>query len=121
MLRLLMVFALLSAPITSAFALRVLEEVENSFELTLAEVQLPTSATGAVSFRGCDGCRATTLRVTTSTKYLIDGTEVALAELQRIAEELRQSSSRGEDVFTGVYFDLASSEVTRISIRRPRR
>ena len=119
MMRALIILAALLSPLEGAWAFRVLKEVENSVELSLAELDLPTSVTGSVTFRTCNTCRATSLRVSTATKYLIDDSELPLEEFMRIAEEILDSDA-AERTFTGVYYDLASAQVTRVIVRRAR-
>ena len=59
--------------ISSAWAARTIEQVEDAYELVLGEVSLPQRVTGTVSFRTCPTCTRTALRVTNETTYVVNG------------------------------------------------
>lgn len=120
MKRMMPMLALLLAFCDPALAVRVLEDVENSFELTLREVELPAGAASSVSFRACSTCRTSVHRVTVNTEYFVDGARVTLEDFLRTAADIRAVRAADERTFIGVYFDLASTEVTRIALQRPR-
>lgn len=121
MIRIAATVLLLMGSIEAAWAVRVIEDVENSVELTLAELQLPASESGSVSFQACARCRTSVHRVTAATRYLIDGRDVTLADFLRAAQELRAIGNADQRTLAGVYFHVTSKEVTRIALHVPKR
>ncbi|HEX7080018.1 MAG TPA: hypothetical protein VF329_03290 [Gammaproteobacteria bacterium] len=104
---------LLASPNAWAFK-RVFELVERSYELTLDTVTLPDSTAGTVIFRECDTCDPKSLRVTSATRYFLDGTELAFADFKQMVEALRAD----DDTIKGVYvhYDIETTNVTRIRV-----
>ena len=104
----------------SAAAVRVIEDVENSAELNLQQLTLPSSSVGTVSFTACDSCRPSMHRLTSATQYILNGQNLAFMEFAQAAAEIRANSAASDRSIVGVYFDLASGHVTRITLRAPR-
>jgi hypothetical protein len=107
--------------IGSASAFRVLDQVEAPYELSLAAVQLPADARGAVSFKTCDSCRTVTHRVSTSTRYFLNRAEVTLEGLNLAATNIRRSGESADRTLVAVFIDIESHRVTRIAIQQPNR
>jgi hypothetical protein len=121
MLRTILVIAAVSlSSISTAWALKIVGQPETSFELTLAGVTLPESASGAVRFRTCETCAVQALSVTRATKYFVDSREVTLDDFALTAAGIREQPDAAEGTFVGLYVDIASQRVNRIALSRLR-
>ncbi len=98
----------------ASFALRVLEQLERSYELSLADVTVPRSTTSSVLFRTCDTCTTQSLAVTPSTKYFDDERELTHAELLSAVDSIRQQPGGNEGTLVGLFYDIKTNVVTRI-------
>lgn len=101
-----------------ASAVRVLEDVESSVELTLSWVELPASSTGAVTFKVCTSCTASAHRLEAATTYFVNGSEVSFADLLRTVGEIAATKNGAVQTLVGVFFDVHSGHVTRVALRR---
>ena len=106
--------ALAAATASPAWAYRVLEQLEQAYELQLGQVRLPDRSTGSVIFTACDSCRTMSLRVTEGTVYSIDETLVDLADLRRRADSLLATIDGSKRAGVFVFYDPASLRVTRL-------
>lgn len=102
----------------AASAGRTVEIVEHSLEAALADLTLPSGASGNVIVaRECEGCEPRTVLATTDTLYLVEDARVPHAEFARHVELIR-SASAADETLVGIYFDPASSRATRIKLFR---
>ena len=101
---------------SSAWAYRVLDQIEDSYELSLMVVELPASENGTVSFQACEECRTTSLRVTSATQYVANGQPVELSELREIAAELRATADGRDRAAAYINYEIASLRVTRVRL-----
>ena len=108
--------ALLTGFTSSAWAYRVVEQLEDAYELTLGLVRLPANERATVVFTACENCRTTALRVTAETKYFANGAPVSLADLRDIADDLRATTVGRNDTLVYVYYDVASLRVNRLKL-----
>lgn len=99
----------------SAHAVRVIEQPERPYELSLAQVTLPSSTSGGLSIKQCSDCTYTTHVLTNRTEFYINGQLMPFAEFKRIADELR--GAQRESTFVGVFVDVESGRVTRVKLR----
>jgi hypothetical protein len=117
MSRILLAAALfLMSSLSTAWALRVLEQPEESYELVLRDVILPGSEAGSVIFTPCSGCNSVALRVTASTRYLVEGKPAKLEDLLKAAESLRQNGDASTNTAVYVYYDVESKRVNRLAL-----
>jgi hypothetical protein len=121
MIRPILTAAILLASFNAAHAVRVLETVENGVELALSELRLPTSDTGNVSFSACPTCRVSVHRVTPETQYFVNGAALSLVDFLRVAGEIDAIRNGPETTLAGVFIDLQSGRVTRITLHRSAR
>jgi hypothetical protein len=105
----------------NAFAFRVLEQVENAYELSLAQVELPADAGGALSFKVCDTCRTSVHQVTRATQYFLNGTAVTLDGLSSAAADIRKTPNGEDRTLVAVYVDIESQRVTRVAMHQANR
>ena len=103
---------------SNALAYRVVEQLEDTYELVLSDVRLPSGVTDSVDFRACDGCALLSLRVTHETTFYIDDILMSLGDFLDTAEIIRQSTSADGDASVGVFFGIASQRVNRLKIYR---
>jgi hypothetical protein len=103
----------------TAHATRVLDQVENGFELTLADLHLPAAGGETISFSACPRCGINTHRLTDTTVFKVNGRQVPLAEFLRITAQVSERPADAARTFAGVFLDIASGRVTRIELREP--
>ena len=117
MIRALIVIALgLTAATSSAWAYRVIEQPEAAYELALGQVRFPANQNGTVVFTACESCRTTAMRVTDQTTYFANGTQMELADLRDIADDLLATAVGRDDTIVYIYYDVASLRVNRIAV-----
>ncbi len=98
--------------ILTGLALSVSAQVnEEAFEAEAALIRLPASISGSVILRECDKCSSHTLRVTSDTRYLVNGSPTSLQRLQ----DLHSSTTTSDGVFV-VAYDISSGFATWIAL-----
>ncbi|MFB3112122.1 MAG: hypothetical protein ACE10G_08820 [Gemmatimonadales bacterium] len=102
--------------VSSAWAARTIEQVEDAYELVLGEVSLPQRVTGTVSFRTCPTCTRTALRVTNETTYVVNGAALEFADFLEAAEAIRQINGGNENTAVYVFVDIKSRQVNRLEV-----
>ena len=107
----------LLAALATANATRVIEQVERGFELSLADLTLPSVPTGGMTFRRCADCAFTTHALTSSTQFLINNQDLPFEEFIRVAKDLRADRRTSEETFAGIFVDIDSGRVTRVMLR----
>jgi hypothetical protein len=113
-LRTLGAFALLLT-FSAANGARLMEQPERPYELSLAQITLPSSASGAVTIKPCESCPYTTHVLTSATEFYINDQPLPYAEFSQLASELL--GSRRERAFVTVFVDVTSERVTRVKLR----
>ncbi|HEX9875822.1 MAG TPA: hypothetical protein VGC50_04130 [Gammaproteobacteria bacterium] len=108
--------ALSLSTLSSAWAYRVLDQIENAYELTLGVVTLPAGSSGSVIFTACETCRTTSLRVSAETTYFANGSQVSLADLRGLADRLRATAAGRERTAVYVFYDPRTLQVTRLAL-----
>lgn len=73
-------FLLLACAFTASAA--GFETVSKAYEVALADFRPPASANSIVQFRKCRDCDTETLRVTSGTRYLVNGRSVGLQKFR---------------------------------------
>lgn len=113
MMRVVLVFVLALAAAAPAGAARTIESVEGAREVALANLVLPASATGRLSFRPCPTCTQINFQVNGNTTYSFGGGKpMSLFDFRVAVTQLRQrSSARVNGV---VFYNLATKRVTRV-------
>ena len=119
MLRTVLTLALALAASTS-LADRQYEVVGNVgvYELTLHDVIMPNGAGGTTIFKLCANCDTIALPVQGSTLYSIRNNALALQDFLAAVEEVRAATNGAAGV--GVFYDLQTNRVTRITVYPPR-
>jgi len=101
---------------SSAWAYRVLEQIEDSYELPLVAVELPRSANGNIVFQLCEECRTTALRVTNETRYIANGAPIALVDLRELAAQVRTTTEGRDQADVYINYEIASLRVNRVRL-----
>ncbi len=106
-----------AAALTLALSTVSAQTVSKAFESTLASFTPPASENGGVTFKPCLKCSATTLRVTSATRYEIDGNRVSFDQFRKVVATIRDRDSVGLTVL----HHLESGQVQLVSIALPER
>jgi hypothetical protein len=109
-------FALLAVCAT-AQAARILEQPERSYELSLNQVTLPSAANGGLTVKPCPSCTYSTHVLTATTEYFVNGRSLPFADFSRVTENLRADSDALRKAFVGVYIDVETGRVNRVTVR----
>jgi hypothetical protein len=108
-------FALL-AVLGTAHANRVLDQPERSFELSLSQLTLPSSANGGLTVKACADCAYATHVLTAGTVYFVNNQRVAFEDFSRIAGVVRANRSSLDTAVAGVFIDIETGRVTRVAL-----
>lgn len=84
-----------------------------AYEVSVSDLRLPGSATGTLTFKQCADCEAQTLRVTGSTRYVLNDRDLELAEFKAQLGNVRK---RNDETAT-VLHHLESNTITAIKVR----
>jgi len=103
----------------AAWAVRVLEQVESSFEIPLAFANLPVGGVGDVSFKTCDKCTVQSRLLTPSTRFFLSGREVPAMAFVEAAADARKHESATSHSLLMIYVDKKTLNVTRAALMRP--
>ncbi len=114
--KLIIVVAGLVTVSSSAWAYRVLEQIEDGYELSLVVVRLPLSENGTIVFQVCEECRTTALRVTNATRYFANGAPIELRELRELAEDLLATAQGRDRADVYIHYDIESLRVNRVRL-----
>lgn len=108
--------------LTFAFAqlgsARTLQILEYTSELRLADVELPITASGTVTFRLCETCESYSLSVTPETEYLGFDGPLSLQDFRALVTQIRLTPAGNYTTGVGVTYGAESQLVTRISLHR---
>ena len=102
-----------------AHAARVLEILERSHELKLANVTLPRTQASAIGYRQCGTCTYAYMHVSDATTWFVDGHDVSLEELGRVAAQIRLTSGAAERTLVVLHYDPHTEVATRIRLEQP--
>ena len=118
MIRAILISTLVLGAIGTAWAApRIIDQPEGAIELSFGDVRMPTSTAGSVIFKTCQQCESKSLLVNRDTGYFANGTALQFPQFLEIVQELRQSRSARQGVFVGVFYNLESKRVTRITLQ----
>lgn len=109
---------LMFLPATSSFGYRVIEQLEEAYEVFLDDVTFPVDIEGQIVFRPCGGCSPLSLRVQQQTVYEFDGLSMDLSSLLDAIETARETLPAEDIIGVTIFFDLRSERVNRVLLRR---
>jgi hypothetical protein len=98
----------------AAWAVRVLEQVESSYELSLADATLPLSSSGSVTFKACSECNTEAVPVTPSTSYFLVKQKVSLAQFNEQARLMRAQPGVAARTMLMLHYDIDTKRATRL-------
>lgn len=87
--------------------------ITQAYEVALGDLRLPANIGGTLAFKQCRKCDIQTLRVRSSTQYVLNGRTVTL---QRFKEKLSAAKDSNEVAAT-VLHHLESNTITGVKIR----
>lgn len=97
----------LSVPATADFV-----PVSKAYEVAVADLRLPGTVNGTVSFRVCEACDYQTIRVTSGTRYEANDQLLTLQDFQKNLEDVRNPS----DITATVLHHLESDTIQAIRV-----
>jgi len=109
-------FALACAFTSPSWGYRVLGQMESTYELELGEVGLPKATMGTVHFRTCETCSSTSLQVSASTLYFVNGVQYELREFLEVVEEIKDIAGGNENSMVGLFYDRSTGHVSRLKV-----
>jgi hypothetical protein len=106
---------------SSAGAFRVMGQPERPVELALSGLTLPQGTGGSVTVRSCETCRISTHQFAEGARFVVDGRAVKFPDFLKVVNDIKGSPQTQDRTLVGVYVDVTTERVTRITINRPRR
>jgi hypothetical protein len=107
---------LMLSSISSAWAYRVMEQMEDAYELVLGEVILPRGVSSSLIIRPCSDCMTTSLRVNRATTYFVNGATMEFPDFIKAAEAIRDMDGGNQNTAVYVFFDIESRQVNRLML-----
>jgi len=89
-----------------------LEVVALAHEISLSNFMAPATQSGGLSFKECNSCATKTVRVTPSTRYMVDGKSVRLDQFKQAVQPLRDRDT----VSVIVKHHLNSDTIVSVSV-----
>lgn len=86
--------------------------VERAYEVRLSDFQAPASENGMLRMKKCRDCDPTSIRVSSATRYELNGRVLELPEFRRALQGVRDRDGEGLTVL----HHLASDTVTSVSV-----
>ena len=80
--------------------------VARAYEVPLSELSLPVSSSGTVSFRQCDSCERLTVRVSATTRFLVNDQSLSLDEFRSAVRYGSDAKERIATVLCGLKSNL---------------
>jgi hypothetical protein len=99
----------------SAGAVRVLRQLEQPFELSVSQLNLPTDALGTMTFKMCADCRTEIRRLSGDTAFMLNDRAVDFATFRQVVTDLRSRTASANHP-AAVFVDIATGRVTRLSV-----
>ena len=103
---------LLSLAITAAAQMK---DPGAAYEVSMADIRLPTSEVGTIGFKRCGECNFETRRVSRATVWEFNGERMSLEKFRRRVSEV----DRSLNVPIQVLHDFGSNQVTRVWVVTP--
>ena len=110
--RLLSISLLLVVSLSAAAEFRT---VQLAHEVLLDDLRLPQSDSGTLGFKPCGECEYSTERISTDTRWLLDGRAVTLSDFRLGLARVTERTS----VYVTVLHHLEEDRVTEVSVYLP--
>lgn len=108
---------LMTAYLLPAAAQKIVRQMEDAHELTLASLTLPLHLPGPMSFVPCDGCANQALTIVAGTSFLVDGEALEFAAFAEVSNAIRSVAGRASQTPVYIFFDVQSQQVNRVLLR----
>lgn len=102
---------------SNASAVRIFGQLEKSYELSLANIILPSSTAGTVIFKPCDTCDTTSLSVDNQTQYFLDGKQYGFTDFLRIAQSMKQNVDKSLKTAATIHYWIKNQRVSRLMLQ----
>ncbi len=109
-IRRMLIVVLLGLSLSAAADFRTVTEV---YEVDLVNLRLPVTESGTLAMHECDECEVQTLRVSGSTRYVLNNRSVSLADFKRAISRV----TKRENVIVDVAHHLESNMITAVKVR----
>jgi len=86
--------------------------VAEAYEIELGNLRLPQNAAGTIAYRTCDACAYQTTRVSTDTRWILNGRDISLVKFRQGIAEIKDRNNR----YVTVLHHLEDDRVTRVQI-----
>ena len=86
--------------------------VEEGYEVTLNNMTTPVTNTGSLIFKECDDCDSRMIRMTSNTRFIVNGRTVDLKEFRKQVFQVRNP----DKVAVTVMHHLESDTITSINV-----
>jgi hypothetical protein len=96
----------------SLTAIAQLKTIAESYEISMADVRLPTSETGTIAFKRCKECDFETRHVNKETVYEFDGERMSLEKFRRAIDGVERS----RNIPVQVVHHLQRDEITKVFV-----
>ena len=100
----------------SAAAGQTLELVDGAYEAVLADVTFPSSTAGNLVVKMCATCDGQVLPVDSGTAFVGTTGPMPLQDFLEQVAELRQTSNGNYSTAVGVFYNLETNRITRVSL-----
>lgn len=86
--------------------------ISQGYEIALSNFRAPATANGGVAFQECDECERMNVRVTSGTRYTINGKTVRLEDFKKAVSQVRDR----DEVTLTVLHHLESDTIEMIAV-----
>lgn len=86
--------------------------VAEAYEIELSNLRLPQYEAGTIAYRTCDACEYQTTRVSTDTRWILNGRAMSLVNFRQGIAEIKDRNNR----YVTVLHHLEDDRVTRVQI-----
>ena len=102
--------------LSTGWSYRIVEQLEDAYELSIADLNLPDRANGSVSFQPCAGCAIVSLRLQAGSVFRVDGVELDFADFLSAVTRIQDSDGSENRAIVGVFFSASTGVLTRIEV-----
>ena len=98
-----------------ALALPVAAEfrtVAEAYEIELSNLRLPQNAAGTIAYKTCDSCEYQTTRVSTDTRWILNGQSMSLVKFRQGVAQIKDRKKR----YVTVLHHLENDRVTKVQL-----
>lgn len=86
--------------------------VAEAYEIELSNLRLPQNAAGTIAYKTCDSCEYQTTRVSTDTRWILNGQAMSLVKFRQGVAQIKDRKKR----FVTVLHHLENDRVTKVQL-----